>query len=114
MMPALELYINPAWNCENLVQRAQLRSGSQGRRDKVPDNLCVEGISCNAHASVPYDVAWDSASFADGRAYMNQGKITGATAEIANKNELIMIQRGFVIMSGGHRLHFEVYGMKAG
>jgi hypothetical protein len=67
-----------------------------------------------AQARVTDDVAWDPTSSKNGRANMNQGEITGTTAEIPYKNELVMIQHGFVVMSRRHRLHFELYGLIAG
>ena len=112
-MPALQLYIDPAGDGENFIQRAQLRSGSEGWRHEVPDNFCVEGVSRNAHAGVANDVARDSASAANVRADMNKGEVTGAASEIADQNKFIMIERGFIIMRSGHRLHFEFDGLKA-
>jgi len=79
----------------------------------VPDDLCIEGIARYAHSRVTHDVACDSASLANGWANMNQGKITGTTAEIPYENEFVMIKHGFVIMSRCYRLHFERYGLIA-
>jgi hypothetical protein len=51
-MPALQPYVNPVWNRQDLAQRAQLRSGTKSRRNEVPDDLCIKRISYNADSRV--------------------------------------------------------------
>src|SRR4051794_3030264 len=42
------------------------------------------------------------------RADMDERKIAGAAAEVADQNQLVVIERGLVIVSRGHGLHFEL------
>src|SRR5271168_4803033 len=44
---------------------------------------------------------------------MNEGEIAGASAEVADQDELVMIESRFVIVSGGDRLHFELDRVEA-
>ena len=45
---------------------------------------------------------------------MNQRKIARTAAEVSNENEFIVIERGFVVVSGRYRFHLKLHGLISG
>src|SRR5205807_2095161 len=81
---------------------------------KLPDDLRIKGVSGYADARIPQKISWPSASLPDRRPDMDQGKITGAAAEISNQNQFIMIKSGFVIVGCCYRLQLKFYKLETG
>src|SRR5258708_37183023 len=78
------------------------------------DDLCIEGISGNAHARVPHNVARDSVVSTNTvstntGADVNQREVAGAAAEIPNQDEFVVIEHELVVVSRRHRLHLELH-----
>ena len=45
--------------------------------------------------------------------HMHERKIAGATAEIPDQDQFIMIERRFIVVRGGHRLHLKLNGFES-
>src|SRR5579871_2063949 len=73
------------------------------------NDLCVEGVTRQPQTSIAQQVCRTSAPLANGRTNADKRKVAGAATEVANKNQLVMLERGFIIVSGGNRLQLELY-----
>ena len=67
----------------------------------------VEGIAGKADAFVAEELTF-------GAADAQQRKVTGAAAEVADDDELFMVERAFVMVGGGDGLEFKVDLLEAG
>src|SRR5580698_1911308 len=79
----------------------------------MPNDFGVEGVPREADASVTQKIVGDPASSPDGWANSKQRKVAGPTAEVSNQNQLIVIERGFVIARSGDRLQLKFQGFEA-
>src|SRR5579859_5179705 len=114
MMPALQLCIYPARNRQNLVHGSYAASGAKRGRDQMFNDLCVEGVTRQPQTSIAQQVRRTSAPLANGRTNADKRKVAGAATEVANKNQLVMLERGFIKMGGGNRLQLELYRFVSG
>src|SRR5207249_1205878 len=81
--------------------------------NQVPDNAGVKRISGESDAAIAEEIIGHSASLTDAWPGVQQRKVAGAAAEIADQNQLVMVERGFVIMSRRHRLQLEYHTLVA-
>src|SRR5438270_7737112 len=108
MMPALQLRIYPAWNRQDLVHGSYAASGAQCGRDQMLNDFCVKCIARQSETSIAQQVRWASTPLANRRTNADQRKIACAATEIANENQLVMVKRGFIIVSSGNGLQFKI------
>src|SRR5438552_6635655 len=114
-MPALEVGVDPCWyGRKDLVERSGLGVGAQSRRNELADDAGVECIACQAHAAVAKQVSGAGTAGSRERSDAEQGEITCSSSEIADQDEFIMVERGFVGVRGGHRLQFEIHMFEPG
>ena len=107
MMPALEPFVRPARNRQELVRRREeLGAEPQSRRDELADDLPVESVAGDGHTVGADDVARASAPPLV-RAHAQNGKVARAAAEVANQDELVAIERLLVAVRRSHRLVLE-------
>src|ERR1041385_7105468 len=109
MMPALQLCIHPACNRQDLVHGPYAASGAKGGRDQVFNDFCLKRIASQPQTCVAQQVRGASAPLANRRTNADQRKIACAASEVANENKLIMVERGFIVVSGGNRLQLKLY-----
>ena len=62
----------------------------------MPDDLGVKSIPSQPDARVAQEVGSGLASPPDTGADSKQRKVTGSSAEVADQDELVLIERGFV------------------
>src|SRR5215831_2269162 len=109
MMPALQLCIYPACYGQDLVHGPYAASGAKSGRDQMFNDPCVKRVASQPQTCVAQQVSWPSAPLANGRTNADQREIACAPAEVANKNQLVMVECGFIVVSGGNRLQFKLY-----
>src|SRR6266702_6208670 len=109
-MPAFEVGITPRWNrWQNLLPRARHAVRAQGGGNQLAHNARIERITRKADTAVAKQIARGAAATSDTWSHMQQRKITGAAAEVANHNQLIVIEGGLIGVGGGDGLHFEFH-----
>ena len=109
VVPVLQLRVYPVRHRrQHLVHRSRQRSASQGRGDQVPHNLGVERVARQPESAIAQQIRRPPAAFPDLRPHSQQRKVTGAAAEVADQNQLIVIERRLVIERRRHRFQFEL------
>jgi hypothetical protein len=73
------------------------------------NDLCVKCVTRQAETCIAQQVRWTSAPLANGRTNADQRKIACAASEVAYENKLVMVERGFIKVSGGNGLQFKLY-----
>src|SRR6185369_8467640 len=63
--------------------------------------------------AVSQKVLGSSSPLANTGADVQQGEVAGPAAEVADEDQFIAVQRGFVMVGGRHRLQFEIHGFKS-
>ena len=79
----------------------------------MPDDLGVESIPGQPDARVAEKIGGCPAALPNRGPDANQGKITGAAAEVSDQNELVAVECGFIVACGRDRFEFEVDAFKA-
>src|SRR5688572_28418405 len=102
MMPALEPFVRPAWDRQELVRRREeLRAEPQSRRDELADYLSVESVAGDGDTFGADDVACASAPPLV-RIDAQNGKVARTAAEVANQDELVVMEGLLVAVSRCH------------
>ena len=92
VMPVLQFGVDPVRNgWQDLLHRPRRRPSAQGRGNQIPDNLGVKGVAGESDTAIAEQIRGSSASFADVGADVQQGEVTGPTAEVSDQNQLVMI-----------------------
>src|SRR5689334_23890110 len=89
-----------------------MRAETKFRRHEVHHDSTVEGVACNGHARSSNDGI--SAGPFSAWTKMGQREVAGAASEVADQNQLGVVQLGFVLIGGGDWLEFECHFGKAG
>ena len=74
----------------------------------MADDLGVEGISGEAEAGIAQQVSGGAAAAQNRGTNSQQREVAGAAAEVSNQNELVAVERGFVVARGGDGLQFKL------
>ena len=114
VVPTLEAVVGPAGNGQKLVRRREVfRAHAEPRRHELADDLPVERVAGNGHAVIADNVFLGAAApFHAGTDVQNR-KIARAAAEIADQNQLILLQRPLVAVRRRNRLVLEHNLVKA-
>src|SRR5258708_38839273 len=80
----------------------------------MTDDLGVESVTGESDAAVSKQVLRSSTPLANAWTGAQQREVAGSTAEVANEDQFIMVERGFIVVGGGHGLHFEIHRFVAG
>jgi hypothetical protein len=95
------------------VERTRKRLRSQCGGDQLTHDSGIEGIAGQTDAAVAEQILRFTTSFTYARANVKQGKVAGAAAKVADKDELVVIQSGFVGVSRCNRFQFKIDPVKA-
>jgi len=113
-MPALEVGVDPRGNGgQKFIERAGEGVGTQRGRDESADNASIEGIAGQAEAAVAKKILRGAATSADTGTDVNQREVAGAAAEVADKDEFVVIEGGLVSIGSGDGLHLEIDRLEA-
>src|SRR6202034_795114 len=108
VVPAFKVGINPRRHGrKQLVHRSSLRVRAQLRRDQLPYDPRIEGIACQPKTAVSQKVFRGPSPSMYARAYTQQGKVAGSSAEVSNENQFVVVNRGLVGIRCGNRLKFK-------
>src|SRR6266567_1187170 len=115
IVPALEVGVDPRGNGGKVfVERARLGVGAERWRDQLAHDASVKGVAGEPHATVAEQVIRSPAAAADRGANANEGEVAGAAAEVADEDELVVIEGGLVGIGGGDGLELEAHLLEAG
>src|SRR5487761_1635608 len=100
-MPAFEVGVDPCWNgWQNIVEGACKGFRSQCGRYQLAYNPGIECIARDTYTAVAKQILRGSTTSAYTGTDMQQGKVAGASAEVADQDELVMVKRGFISIRG--------------
>ena len=74
----------------------------------MSDQPAIKGIAGNCHAVRPQDIVRPLATLACCRAELDQREIAGATTEISDQDELVVIELLLILIRRGDRLKHEL------
>src|SRR5437763_13312943 len=107
-MPALQVLIEPGRNRQDLVKHGPvLRSEAELWCHQVSDHPAVKRIASEGHTVCPQDIVGPLAALARCRAELDQREVTGATTEVRNHDELVVIELLLILIRRGYRLKHE-------
>ena len=115
IVPTLQVGVDPRGDGgKKLVERARFGVRSEGRGDELADDAGVKCVAGQAYSAVPEQVLRGAAAAADFGAGAEQGEIAGATAEVTDQEQFVVVESGFIGGSGGYRLQFKLNLLEAG
>ena len=115
VVPALQVGVDPGRKRgQNLFARVRHAVGSQRGRNQAAHDARIEGVARQSHAAVAQQVCGTASAPTHSRPHVQQRKVAGAAAEVADQDQLVVVERRFVGIGRGHRLHLELHLLVAG
>src|SRR5262245_37760386 len=103
-MPSFKITVDPLGHRQNLIERAVLRRAAEFQRNQVADNAGIESVAGESdtfraeNAIRALTIPWSDTQ---------KRKVTCTTAEVADKNQFVMIKFAFIKVRCCHRFVFE-------